>query len=84
MGLFINKSGSPGKALNSARPCHEPVEFTQGFKAVQESLRELPEPPLERSADSFVREWIETGSRGHGCPRSEPRFMGRAKRRHSC
>jgi hypothetical protein len=29
---------------------------------------------LQRSADSFVREFRDLGSRGHGCPRSGRRF----------
>jgi len=34
-----------------------------------------PEPALDRSADSLVRESIDLGSRGQGCPRSERRFV---------
>jgi hypothetical protein len=33
------------------------------------------EPATDRSADSLVREFGETGSRGQSCPRSETQFM---------
>ena len=40
------------------------------------SPRDL-EPLAERSADSHVREFLWTGSRGQGCPRSGQRLMER-------
>jgi hypothetical protein len=33
------------------------------------------EPATDRSADSLVRAFGETGSRGQSCPRSETQFM---------
>jgi len=35
------------------------------------------EPATDRSADSLVRECLGLDSCGHGCPRSDSRFMGR-------
>ena len=36
------------------------------------------EPATDRSADSFVREFLGLDSRGHGCRRSDMRFRQRA------
>ena len=41
------------------------------------------EPATDRSADSLVREFRDSGSRGHGCPRSEPWFMERTFKTHT-
>src|SRR5438132_8982069 len=40
-------------------------------------------PATDRSADSLVRECLGLDSCGHGCPRSDSRFMGRGHLQNS-
>ena len=70
----------------SVKPKRGPVPAIQRPRSVfrfmgREHLRKLDvnrghEPMTDRSADSHVREWERSGSRGHSCQRSGGRFMG--------
>src|SRR5213595_374763 len=54
-----------------------------GASTISESRIGTMKPATDRSADSLVRECLGLDSCGHGCPRSDSRFMGRGHLQNS-
>ncbi len=66
------------KSLNRGPcPAREKLPLSLGRRQALVSTHRNQEPPVARSADSLVREFVGSRSRGHGCPRSEGRFLER-------
>ncbi len=76
----LNRSHRRESALISAKPRMRGLTLaaTRFMESLHESkiAQGVLEPAQDRSADSLVREFQISGSRGQGCPRSEGRFMG--------
>ena len=76
--ILSRLSGTLSSILNEGKGWgEEALRFMRSF-LFRFDLLTGHEPTANRSADSLVREFLNLGSRGQGCPRSERRFMERA------